>query len=887
MSVTIQSMGLIYLLREATPTGPTGMVWDVTIIRAGWSQNGRYYSEGVLERAVPMFEGTPVHALEWVGHHDHLPDRARDQGLRTGDFLRNRVGTLENVRFVPRNGASRGYLEARLTFWRQSADLAADLRDEWRKGRKDGIGLSIDAGGSQQLGMAEGRHGRIVTEFEYVESTDLVSYPAAGGRFNRLVASRCVRGGQENTMNLAETLLALRKFGLLESVNASWTDEERRAKIAKVVDGVLNAPMVEAREKLGHARFAERVELLVQARDALANGDSEAALALINQAIAEYQQTDEPPADPPPAPPEPPIEGARTPPSPAPPAPPRESGTQNGGRDAMRVEFEEEIARHRAVREAAERQLGEEQRLFEETRAAARRQRHSALVESRLSAENLPAATLKRLRTKLLAVAGGEEFSEATITEEVAEEREYLASVSTGHEIRGLGANRIDAGVMEHDRFQAALDGMLEGVDVGVEFVREEGTGRRGSKLRIRERDLMRESKWHGDPEEIYPGWRVAGWKGEKVKRFTSLHEAYAALRSGAGRGYYRPNVSDMMLESRRYVSAVTHGSRAPELIESVRGGLRESRFAESIEVSDWGQALGDSITRKMMREYTLDDLNRWRWIVSEIGDVKDFRVNRRVRMGGFGVYATVAEGVTYPTAAAGVPADEEATYSVAKRGLLEDLTWETFVNDDIGAVRRIPIKLARGAIQTLFRFVYDFLLNNSLVYDGVALAAAGHGNNISNSALDAAELTTARSTMRQQTAFGDASDVLDGANEPKWLVVPAALEDTAFRLATSEIVVGATNNAGTEPNLHRGIRPIINAYWDTTDADNWWVVADEMRQNTIEMGFLNGNEDPELFVQDEPTVGSVFTADRMTYKVRFVFGGAVLDFRPFFGGIV
>jgi hypothetical protein len=49
----------------------------------------------------------------------------------------------------------------------------------------------------------------------------------------------------------------------------------------------------------------------------------------------------------------------------------------------------------------------------------------------------------------------------------------------------------------------------------------------------------------------------------------------------------------------------------------------------------------------------------------------------------------------------------------------------------------------------------------------------------------------------------------------------------------------------------------------------------------------MDGREDPELFVQDMPNVGSMFNNDQLTYKIRHIYGGAVMDFRPFAAGIV
>jgi hypothetical protein len=72
----------------------------------------------------------------------------------------------------------------------------------------------------------------------------------------------------------------------------------------------------------------------------------------------------------------------------------------------------------------------------------------------------------------------------------------------------------------------------------------------------------------------------------------------------------------------------------------------------------------------------------------------------------------------------------------------------------------------------------------------------------------------------------------------------------------------------------------VVIAVWYWTDVNDWCAVADPNDIPTIEIGFMDGNEEPELFVQDMPSVGSMFTSDQITYKIRHVYGGAVTDFR-------
>ena len=71
------------------------------------------------------------------------------------------------------------------------------------------------------------------------------------------------------------------------------------------------------------------------------------------------------------------------------------------------------------------------------------------------------------------------------------------------------------------------------------------------------------------------------------------------------------------------------------------------------------------------------------------------------------------------------------------------------------------------------------------------------------------------------------------------------------------------------------------------TDANDWCTAADPADIPGIEVGFLDGREEPELFVQDTPNVGSMFAADKLTYKIRHIYGGAVTDFRAFTKAVV
>jgi hypothetical protein len=82
--------------------------------------------------------------------------------------------------------------------------------------------------------------------------------------------------------------------------------------------------------------------------------------------------------------------------------------------------------------------------------------------------------------------------------------------------------------------------------------------------------------------------------------------------------------------------------------MQRMREAVGESRFAEAISASTFGDILGDSITRAMIRDYgALESYNDWRWL-ADVVPVNDFRTQERTRLGGYGNLPAVAENGPY-----------------------------------------------------------------------------------------------------------------------------------------------------------------------------------------------------------------------------------------------
>jgi hypothetical protein len=110
-------------------------------------------------------------------------------------------------------------------------------------------------------------------------------------------------------------------------------------------------------------------------------------------------------------------------------------------------------------------------------------------------------------------------------------------------------------------------------------------------------------------------------------------------------------------------------------------------------------------------------------------------------------------------------------------------------------------------------------------------------------------------------------------------LIVPAELEEAAYN--------AFVRNVNLDQTFVQTLKPEIVPAWCFADADDWYGLADPAEITTIEVGFLDGAEEPELFIQDGPTEGSMFSNDQVTYKIRHIYGGAFTDYRGVAGAIV
>lgn len=290
----------------------------------------------------------------------------------------------------------------------------------------------------------------------------------------------------------------------------------------------------------------------------------------------------------------------------------------------------------------------------------------------------------------------------------------------------------------------------------------------------------------------------------------------------------------------------------------------------EEITTSTFSYILGTSMHRKLIKDYNMQAVD-WRKVVT-IDNAPNFKNQSLERMKAFDDLATVStESTSYPEL--GTLSDEEITYAVITKGGLVTVTRKTIINDDMRFLRQIPTKMARAAARTLEKYVFSTLFADNPTYDvdSVALFHANSHANLGSSSLAESTVEAGIAAIMKQS---DGDERIGIA--PRFLLVPPDLMFTGQRLLNSAYQVGATNET---VNVLKGVLDLIVVkHW--TDTNNWFLLCDPADVETIVLGFLNGQTEPEMFLQDQPTVGTVFTHDKIRYKIRHEYAGDVVDYR-------
>ncbi len=386
---------------------------------------------------------------------------------------------------------------------------------------------------------------------------------------------------------------------------------------------------------------------------------------------------------------------------------------------------------------------------------------------------------------------------------------------------------------------------------------------------------------------------------GRKVKPLHSLNQA---ARIFCGLNTYE-DAGDLQKFMEGLASIKYRGGAGNEKFYSRWDDKGRATF--DISVANWADILGDEMTRAMLKGWEMPNLQQWRNLVRTPTNVNDFRTQRRLRWGGFGLWSAVTEGSTYQDfVAADRPAQKEATFALTKYGGLSGtITLEAMAADDMNQIARFPIALGISGANSLNQSVLDGIFTNGFSTNALTYASGATGTdyhfmathtsgcNLRTAALSLTALNAARQDMLTQTKYDETAITL--MIMPKILWVPIELEQTAFLLTQGRLgqisastLGGFTSGTDYLPdtglgNLHAGLTYQVVGHW--TDATDWYLSADPAMADFIEIAFWRGIQEPEIFTE-APNTGNNFTADVITYKARLAWGWCLTDHRGVHG---
>jgi phage head maturation protease len=348
-----------------------------------------------------------------------------------------------------------------------------------------------------------------------------------------------------------------------------------------------------------------------------------------------------------------------------------------------------------------------------------------------------------------------------------------------------------------------------------------------------------------------------------EVEKFSRAAEDAIAYRAGIAGKDVKPTelVGYTLLEMARQ-SLELRGIRTAHMDKRE---LVARAFTHS--TSDFPKLLENNSRKAMLRGY--EEAEEVFTMFTRTGNLTDFKTHSRVGLGVFEKLDEIPESGEYKHGTIGERAE---SIKLATYGKLFSITRQAIINDDLMAFTDIPRKMGRAAARTVGDLVFSILIDNPAMSDSVALFHADHNNLASSgTAITAASVGAGRTAMRTQK---DGTATLN--IRPSFLIVPAAQEDTARILMTSETDPSKTNSR--VPNPVRGAAEIIvDARLDDASTTAWYLAADPNTFDTIEVGYLDGIAAPFLDQQDG------WTIDGVEYKVRIDAAAAPLEFRTLY----
>lgn len=274
---------------------------------------------------------------------------------------------------------------------------------------------------------------------------------------------------------------------------------------------------------------------------------------------------------------------------------------------------------------------------------------------------------------------------------------------------------------------------------------------------------------------------------------------------------------------------------------------------------------------------------------VAQVVSTSDFKTMNASSLAGLPNLPIVPQAATYLELK---QLDEKVSYPIQKRGGILAISLEASAGDALGAFNRDSERLGAAAKTTLNEFVIGTLFddNPNTDYDSVALwGGTGHANTVAVDGVNLANVQAGVAKIMAQTGRNGEQIYLMPTTlivQPSMMMEALALVNSTQLMpqtfpvgANSTTVVTGMSSGNTNP-LPQFIKKVVTTPHVNADATQYFLVCDPAQNPIIQIAFLNGRREPEIFKGDM-NQGAGWRRDAIEWKVRHVYGGDVVDHRP------
>jgi len=293
----------------------------------------------------------------------------------------------------------------------------------------------------------------------------------------------------------------------------------------------------------------------------------------------------------------------------------------------------------------------------------------------------------------------------------------------------------------------------------------------------------------------------------------------------------------------------------------TLAGEMLTHRSAGMQGTSDFAHLFANVASKRMRNAYEENPGTYAMW-ARRAPNAPDFKSMSVVQMSGAPDLMQVNEQGEYTY---GTVKDGGTSYGVITYGRIVALTRQAIINDDLRAFDRLATAFGFAARRLENRLVYAQLTGADYSTDNGNLQTGG------GSVLSLTTLGNARTAMRKMK--GLQAEELNLA--PAYLIVPAALEQLAYQLTSSNYVAAKPSDTNEfRAGGRSAVEPIVEPVLDATSATAWYAAASSAAVDTVEYCYLDGAEGPVI----ESKNG--WEVDGVEYKCRLDFAAKAVDHR-------